>query len=851
MTAVCPSARARWVVSGSALALLLVGCPDNTGPVCTVISVAVLPGQISVNVTETTDVTASVNASNCSTAPSVTWSSSNPTAVSVQGNGNQAQVTGLVPTTAAVTVSATAGTVSGSVQVTVLPRPAIALNPASLTYTASEGGANPASQVVTITNSGGGTLSGLTIGTIAYGAGATGWLQAPTLSGTTANPSVTLTVQPVTGGLGAGTHTATIPVVSGVAANSPQGVTVSFTVTPQPPAIALNPASLTYSAAEGGANPPSQVVTISNSGGGMLSGLTIGTIAYGAGATGWLQAPTLSGTTANPSVTLTVQPVTGGLGAGTHTATIPVQSGVATNSPRNVAVTFTVGNPCLFASARPIAVGATLNGTLTTSSCLLAGGRLADLYVLTLDNTTNVIIDQSASFDTYLYLADFVSGTIIEEDDDDGPGLNSHIGRTLAAGQYIIQASSYSSGVTGAYTLAVQQAALGPPATIAVNTGNAQKAAPTTSVAIAPSAIVRDANGFQVGGVTVTFATLPTVGSVTGATAVTGPDGIATVGSWTLAAGPNVLSATASGLSIPAVFSATGTSSSAGYGVDLRFLTMPTLGQFQSFASAVTRWQTIITNDLADIANVVLPENACAANSPAINEDMDDLVIQVTLEPIDGPGAVLGAAGPCFIRNAGSLPLLGLMRFDVEDLVSLENDGQLNPVILHEMAHVIGIGTLWQDFNLLANPSLPSNPGADTRYTGVNGIAGFDSIGGTTYTGGAKVPVENSQGGAGTRDAHWRESVLANELLTGFLDAGSNPLSLLTVLSLRDFGYAVNMAAADSFFLVLPVAPEGGGPRPGRRLLDDVRRGPIYRVGPLGRITDLHGRPVMVVPGKE
>ncbi len=394
---------------------------------------------------------------------------------------------------------------------------------------------------------------------------------------------------------------------------------------------------------------------------------------------------------------------------------------------------------------------------------------------------------------------------------------------------------------------------LGPPATIAVNAGNAQKAAPNANVAIAPSAIVQDANGFGVGGVTVTFATVPTVGAVTGATAVTGSDGVATVGSWTLAAGPNVLSATASGVTTPAIFSATGTSSAADYDVDLRFLTMPTLGQFQPFADAVTRWQTIITNDLADIANVVLPENACAANSPAINEDMDDLVIQVTLEPIDGPGAVLGAAGPCFIRTAGSLPLLGTMRFDVEDLAALEADGSLNPVILHEMGHVIGIGTLWglPAFNLLADPSLPNNPGVDTRYTGVNGIAGFDSIGGTTYTGGGKVPVENSQGGPGTRDAHWRESVLVNELLTGFLDPGATPLSLLTVLSLQDFGYAVNKAGADPFFLILTVVANGGSRRPGLHLLDDVRRGPIYQVDQQGRITDLQGRTIMARPRKQ
>jgi hypothetical protein len=223
---------------------------------------------------------------------------------------------------------------------TVTPSPVIALSSATLTFSAQQGGADPASQFITITNGGSGSLTGLATGTITYGAGATGWLQAPILSGTTA--PATLTLQPVTGALIPGTYTATVPVQSGVASNSPQNLTVSFTVTP-PPAIALSSASLTFAATEGGANPPSQFITITNSGGGSLTGLNTGTITYGAGASGWLQAPNFNSTTA--PATLTIQPVTGALTPGSYTATIPVQSGVATNSPQNLTVTFNVASP--------------------------------------------------------------------------------------------------------------------------------------------------------------------------------------------------------------------------------------------------------------------------------------------------------------------------------------------------------------------------------------------------------------------------------------------------------------------------------------------------------------------------
>src|SRR5207244_302300 len=78
-----------------------------------------------------------------------------------------------------------------------------------------------------------------------------------------------------------------------------------------------------------------------------------------------------------------------------------------------------------------------------------------------------------------------------------------------------------------------------------------------------PSVVVRDASGNLVSGVAVTF-TASSGGSVTGANQTTGTEGIATVGSWTLAAtaGANTLTATAAGSGIsgnPVTFTATGT----------------------------------------------------------------------------------------------------------------------------------------------------------------------------------------------------------------------------------------------------------------------------------------------------
>jgi hypothetical protein len=122
--------------------------------------------------------------------------------------------------------------------------PAIGLSPASLSFSATAGGPSPAAQTVSVTNVGGGSLGGLGA-SIDYGSGPSGWLTA-TLGGTSA--PTTLTVRPTTGSLSAGTYTAVVRVTSGAAQNSPQQVSVTFTVSATTPTAPGAPSALTASA---------------------------------------------------------------------------------------------------------------------------------------------------------------------------------------------------------------------------------------------------------------------------------------------------------------------------------------------------------------------------------------------------------------------------------------------------------------------------------------------------------------------------------------------------------------------------------------------------------------------------
>ena len=278
------------------------------------------------------------------------------------------------------------------------------------------------------------------------------------------------------------------------------------------------------------------------------------------------------------------------------------------------------------------------------------------------------------------------------------------------------------------------------------------------------------------------------------------------------------------------------------YSIELVFINHGTPSQDAAFIAAADRWMTILQGDLSDVdfsPNPVLA-NTCGqgVQHPEVSDTIDDLRIFIDIRSLDGPAGTVAQAGFCQIRGASRLPVLGFMSFDAVDLGPVEQDGDLVALTLHEMGHVLGVGTLWPDFDiLLVDPSLPSNPGADTHFTGAAAIAAFDAAGGTAYTG-AKVPVENLLG-LGSADSHWRESVLRDELMTPALQSGvANPLSAITTESLVDLGYIVDSSGADSFTGAFSAPARLTAP--GGRIINlenDTYRGPVQVVDQSGSVT--------------
>jgi PKD domain len=81
------------------------------------------------------------------------------------------------------------------------------------------------------------------------------------------------------------------------------------------------------------------------------------------------------------------------------------------------------------------------------------------------------------------------------------------------------------------------------PASVTVSSGDGQTAAPATALPIRPAVLVKDASGSPVSGVTVTFTVDSGGGSLSATAAVSGTNGVATAGVWTLglAEGRNIL----------------------------------------------------------------------------------------------------------------------------------------------------------------------------------------------------------------------------------------------------------------------------------------------------------------------
>ena len=386
------------------------------------------------------------------------------------------------------------------------------------------------------------------------------------------------------------------------------------------------------------------------------------------------------------------------------------------------------------------------------------------------------------------------------------------LGKTAGANTVTVTVGSLAP-----ITYTVTGTAAAPKKVIEVNPPATQRSALANAIVTGPIVVaVADTFNNAIAGQVVNFTITGGSGTLIGnVTITTDANGQATAPAWQLgkSAIPQTLRAT-SGVVLPADINATVQTN---YRIVVRFFGATTMSASQQaiFTNAAQRIMGIVTGDVTDVQLTNQVISGCTAGQANLTEVVDDIVIYAESKPIDGVGLILGSAGPCFVRASGpncaagcaGIALMGHMEFDTADLAQLETNGTLQDVIQHEMLHVVGFGSLW-----LNTPfSLATGTGtSDPRYVGAQGIAGCQATGGTVSCAsyvplaGAGCPPSGTPGEpaeckGGTRDAHWLESTFGRELMTGFLNNGTNPLSALTIRSLQDFGYVVNAGDADSY----------------------------------------------------
>lgn len=199
------------------------------------------------------------------------------------------------------------------------------------------------------------------------------------------------------------------------------------------------------------------------------------------------------------------------------------------------------------------------------------------------------------------------------------------------------------------------------------------------------------------------------------------------------------------------------------------------------FINAADFLSTLITNDVAP-------------------DGYDDITIDASLVEIDGSDGILGQAGPTHIWTANDLSSKAVMEFDVVDAAVFDSYGLWDDIVLHEMLHSIGFGTLWDRLGLIENIVIDDNgtkkPTDDiigTVFTGAN------AIGKEIYSN--DYPLVETDGGSGTAGGHWDEETYENELMTGYVN-NPNYLSDMSYGALEDMGYIVNYEANPADFFI-------------------------------------------------
>jgi len=208
----------------------------------------------------------------------------------------------------------------------------------------------------------------------------------------------------------------------------------------------------------------------------------------------------------------------------------------------------------------------------------------------------------------------------------------------------------------------------------------------------------------------------------------------------------------------------------AGFNIKIVFEGEWSAALYDIFVAAADFYTALIVGDLQDVTVT------SGRGRNRTTTTIDDIEITASLITIDGSGGVLGRAGPTAVRTDTSLPATAIMEFDIADADAFTAAGLFDDIVLHEMGHALGFGTIWDRLGLI-------NP--DNTFGGA--LAQAESL---AEFGTSDIAIE-TDGGQGTAFGHWDDETYTNELMTGYI-SDPNYYSYMSAASYGDLGYELN-----------------------------------------------------------
>ena len=204
--------------------------------------------------------------------------------------------------------------------------PYIYVTPRQLSFYAVEGGVDPESQVLSVSNLGTGTLRW----EATYDCS---WLTVEPTAGESTGDTNLATLSVDIAGLAMGTYNCDLTISDPCASNNPETVTVTVTV--ELPEIELSNGEFNFGALGGGANPDDQILAVRNSGVGTLNWAAIHSCS-------WLTVDPMAGQSHGDADEVTLSVDITGLTADIYNCDLTISDPCASNNPQTVQVSLTV-----------------------------------------------------------------------------------------------------------------------------------------------------------------------------------------------------------------------------------------------------------------------------------------------------------------------------------------------------------------------------------------------------------------------------------------------------------------------------------------------------------------------------